>query len=533
MKYNKDIVVPYIVLPAILLVLVAISYLSQEFVWKDNALYMILARRISSGHGFSDPVPYLLASPLYPIVTGLVSKFIFGNVIISGRLISSLLWITTGILLYRYLRNEQTRHVSTLGVVIWASITFPAAASLMTEVMYTFFIFTVLLSAQSIIKNGSKIIPWMIFSFSGVFAFLTRPEGVWFYCLSLVILTVMLLHISHDRKKLLVFVCGSLTIFMTIASPYIFHIHSMTGEWSISGKPTNFSDKLSNKLNAEPSLPGQRTLRTIDLPNLEKGYSNYHLGKGPGRGDNKNHISPSTVLRGCLHIMLDTLRGVVKILGHILRKFSLAGLGLLIFYLFRMYGYKQKKNIADRYSLYIELAFLSALFPVALLLPKYRIIYPYLTIVAVFCLRGFVMVSSLKWKRILWIFLTIHCIYLTTNQIVHMRDNSKKYAENIIMAKWISTHFPDISEAKMLASHAGVSYYAGTDYYRIVYLDSIQELTDFMQKCGYKYLLLNVGDTLKRFPPYAELLEPDGNHGNLIPLHREKGTEEILFFKLG
>lgn len=524
MKSRRDDIVFYIILPAFLLTLVIISYLSQGAVWKDDALYMILARRISTGHGFSDQVPYLLAAPLYPIVSGLVSKLVSGNVLISGRIISSLLWFTTGILVYNYLRKEHTRRLSTLGTVIWASITFPAAASVLTEPMYTFLIFSAFLSALSITRRGNNLFAWLFFSVFSALAFLTRPEGIWFYCLALVIVTVTLLQIPFDRKKLLGFACGSMAIFIAITSPYIFHIHSMTGKWKISGKQSGFLGKLKEK----PSLPTDGLKTVFDLPHPEKGYAYYHLAEIPDLADPVSRTAPPFNPR----IIIDISWGVVKILGHFLRKFSIAGFGLLIIYLLRMHGHNREKKPADRPSLYLELAFLSTLLPVALFLPKYRIIYPYLTIVTVFCMRGFYMVRSPQWKKFLWVFLTIHCIYLTTHEVVAIRHNSRRNVENIAMAAWINSHFPAVSESKMLSYHPGVPYYTGIDYYRMVYLDSIQELEEFMVKYGYKYLLLNVEDIGKYFPPYKKLLDPDGDHSSFRLLHREKSSEELLFFKL-
>jgi hypothetical protein len=533
MKYNRNNIVFYICFPALLLTLVSISYLSQGAVWKDNALYMILARRISSGQGFSDPVPYLLAAPLYPIASGLLSKYIFGNVLISGRIISSFLWFTTGILIYKYLRREHTRRLSTLGAILWASITFPAAASLLTEPLYTFLIFSAFLSALSIVKRGNRIFPWLLFSFFSALAYLTRPEGVWFYCLAFTFTIIILLKTSFDRKKLLLFAIGSLAVFAIITSPYIVHVHDLTGKWKISGKQSHFS----NKLGIKSSLHSAGIKGGLAHPNFNKGYALYHLAEiedhgGPDHDDPATNVVSGTDLFFNPRIIIDISWGVIKILGHFLRKFSIAGFGLLIIYLLRMPGHNREKKPVDRSSLYLELAFLSTLLPVALFQPKFRIIYPYLTIVTVFIMRGFYMIRSPQWKRFLWVFLAIHCIYLTTHEVVAIKHNSRRNLENIAMAAWINSHFPAVSESRMLSYHPGVPYYAGIDYYRMVYLDSIQELEEFMVKYGYKYLLLNVEDIGKYFPPYKELLDPDGDHGNFRFLHREKSSEELLFFEL-
>ncbi len=208
----------------------------QEVVSYDEVNYLKLAV-YGAIHGIMN-VMHTYWSPFYPFIIALFSK-ISSNYEIIARLISVFCGSLVILPLYKLARYRLTKKTSVITIAMIAL--YPALSSLsakiLTESLYIFLgISGVLVIWNSLTKKslGLSFCGGVVFGMT----YLTRPEGIGFIIIVIMINLILLINSMFQRKKnkYIQLVIFSVLGFIITSSPYLLFLHHKTGEWTISAK---------------------------------------------------------------------------------------------------------------------------------------------------------------------------------------------------------------------------------------------------------------------------------------------------------
>lgn len=196
---------------------------------------IVLARRFASGDFYGVLDTYW--TPLYPILVGIVTYFI--NSLVLPSVIVSIIAGTLAVPLTYYLvRQSYGRREAVIAAVL--AVFFPHLINsffgLGTENVYLLWIIGALIIGWKGLKRDSAIDYLSTGILLGL-AYLTRPEAIGYP-----IFFVFLVFCKNLRRRKLfarnslLQIAALLLGFTVLAAPYIFHLRSATGAWTISGK---------------------------------------------------------------------------------------------------------------------------------------------------------------------------------------------------------------------------------------------------------------------------------------------------------
>ncbi len=232
-----------IIKPWHFLILLVIAFLFRFFlipvqsvVSFDEVNYLKLAV-----YGARQGLPQVLHtywSPLYPLIIALISK-IFSNAEFIARFISVLTGSLVLIPVYVLARHRLPRTISLITVAMLA--VYPPlvllSTKIITEPLYSFLGITgIMIGWYALGKESRRLAlgTGIIFGMT----YLTRPEGMGFIIVFILIMVVLLIKklIEKEKSKFLQMMFISLLGFIFISSPYLLFLHKKTGEWTISAK---------------------------------------------------------------------------------------------------------------------------------------------------------------------------------------------------------------------------------------------------------------------------------------------------------
>jgi 4-amino-4-deoxy-L-arabinose transferase-like glycosyltransferase len=211
------------------------AFSSKYPITGDGVWYATLGKSLAAGNvreGLSTYWP-----PLYPVLIG-VSSLIFGDVELSGRIVSisagSLLVIPT----YLLARTFYGRSVALLTVLILAihpSIVFYSTAVL-TESTYLLFFISGIYAAFVAFSTG-RISAFVLTGIAFGACYLLKPEAIG-YALLLVLLSgsMKLINRQLTSRKIIINTLALAFTFFLIALPYLIFLQQQTGHWTISDK---------------------------------------------------------------------------------------------------------------------------------------------------------------------------------------------------------------------------------------------------------------------------------------------------------
>jgi len=202
----------------------------------DEVNYLKLA---ASGdvHGFSKVLhPYW--SPLYPFVVALFSKLV-PNFELAGRLVSILCGSFILIPVFLFTRTWFGRRVAYYGALWLAFYPFFAflSTTALTESLYTSLISIGIFVGWLALTQRSWMLAFVVGLLFG-FAYLTRPEGIGFIIVFIVLSSgVVIFSVFRDKEiKSLLITLMAVLGFSFPSVPYLLYLHDATGEWTISAK---------------------------------------------------------------------------------------------------------------------------------------------------------------------------------------------------------------------------------------------------------------------------------------------------------
>ena len=179
-------------------------------------------------------------SPLYPFFVALFGR-VFTNYELAGRLVSilfgTILIVPVFLFVEKYLSKKVAWFCSLL--IAFFPMLIESSFSALTESLYIFMAITGVILGFLAIQKKSIL---LAATTGGLFslAYLTRPEGIGFLIVFVgLAISVLIYQALKKREYRLIFVLVSAVIsFLIISSPYLYYLHDVTGEWTLSSKGT-------------------------------------------------------------------------------------------------------------------------------------------------------------------------------------------------------------------------------------------------------------------------------------------------------
>lgn len=532
--------------------LVRIFFLRFEYaVGWDEVNYLKLG---ASGaiHGFNY-VLHSYWSPLYPFFVALFGKFI-SNYELAGRMVSiffgTLLIAPVYLFTDKYLSKKIAWFCSLL--IAFFPMLIESSVSALTESVYIFMAITGVILGFLALQKRSILLAAIT---GGLFslAYLTRPEGFGFLIVFIgLTICVLIYQVLKNHEYRLIFVLLSAMLsFLIISSPYLYYLHQVTGEWTISSKgTTNMQGSITamenkgKKLNPWLLLNDENTL----LPDDEI----YHTGEFLKHYQHKDQAIASQ----------DDQKGIQITLFLILKKFvknfyevittgvsQVLSLPLLILAILGLFGKSWDPDRLGR-----ELYLLSyVIFFWILVIPMFHVTERYMLqmVPIVLIWSGLGIERLLEWiqqtflafqvfwkKRLLLALETLFVLLLVGSFIVPgltrmaMKNPflSEKWVEPIEQKKaglWLKDHCTETPI--IMAWNQAISFYAGN--YNIKQTISIPQndldrVLAYARNRGAKYLALNEKNK-EDFPTINYLLDESHALADLKLIYKDDSIDGL------
>ena len=436
---------------------------NNYFIWTDGCVYAIAGKNLIEGKGYTfSGKPQLFYPPLYPIAIGLLYKVI-GNLELAGHLVSVISWIGT-IVIFFFLVKEfyRTSRVAILATFLLASNGFLVIASsrVMSESLFIFLILSSLYLTIKILGSSMSLTLFALNGFVLGLSYLTRPEGFFFFVVTL--FSLFFLGPANKRQKS-IGLLAVLTCFSFLAFPYVIFLHSNTGKWQLSGK-TGHNLILGEKITSDVPISIERFLlklsgdkRFVDPMYVQKDLGFFQYLKEHPKAMAIRYIEN-------LKIMQRTVVHLISLLGLLLISAS--------FFATDWDSIRKRKE-----------GFLLLVIPISLVYPFFlvleRFLFPFLVIFIIWESRGLLAVRD--WLRyLLGLDKLITGLVLTFGLIivsyslrpvidVYKQELPYEYKE---MGIWMKEHIKGIEKEYVVSRTPWVSFYAGAKHLTFPYVDS-------------------------------------------------------------
>lgn len=219
--------------------LIRVFFIRFEYaVGWDEANYLKLG---ASGaiHGLNH-VLHSYWSPFYPLVVAVVGKVI-SNYELAGRLVSilfgTILIIPVYLFIEKYISKKVAWYCSLL--IAFFPMLIESSVSALTESLYIFMAINGIIVGFLTFRKKSILLAVIT---GGLFslAYLARPEGAGFLLVFIGLTLFALIYqiIKNHEYRLISVLLGVVSAFFIISLPYLFFLHQVTGEWTLSSKGT-------------------------------------------------------------------------------------------------------------------------------------------------------------------------------------------------------------------------------------------------------------------------------------------------------
>lgn len=210
-------------------------------VWKDEVDYLLLGRNLLNGQGFTNPdgSPHLVFPPGYPFVVGTLTRLV-GDL----EWASNLAYVLCGGLLlfpvFAIARRLYGTPTAWLGVLLVAVCPALSVSVLywgsMTEPLYTCLVY----GGLAALLAGLEEQRWGLLPTAGLLfglAYLVRPEAFGHVAMSLLVILAWLMRRGTRMLRQTCWAIGGCVVaFAFVAAPYVWYLHTHTGQWLLTGK---------------------------------------------------------------------------------------------------------------------------------------------------------------------------------------------------------------------------------------------------------------------------------------------------------
>ena len=487
-----------------LLILIAtiprlISLLTFDFIdsggGSDSVTYIALARNLFTGSGYTEfGLPHTVHHPFYSIMIGIVWQ-LAGDLVLSAQLVSCLAGILLVIpvfILADSLFGRRTGILSALMIALFPIMVY-GSSECFSESIYTLLLISGLAAARLAFKSGCLRYP----IFSGIFlgaAFLTHPMGITF----LPMVAGFNILAGQFRPWFKQRIQSSLYIvlaFFFTCLPFWIYLHSVTGEWQLSGSShyQDFGLRYEQSEGVPPSKVVfdhmEALFNPIDQPVL--------------KSDNQPEgmmefifSHPDRFLKIIRFNLCDGYDEAVKTAHYLslppsLFFLLLAG-ALLIMIFYILYAFiRCRRRLA---IVYLVLMF-TPLVVFLVMQTEHRYFYPFIPLTLIVFARILDDIWELTYtpttaRRIFIFGLTVYYLFLFVASGFIVYRKAVKIGvpyEYKIMGIWMKDNIPGIEGEKVMMFRLGISYYAGCDW-NVFYWGKLSGLREYLQKRGIKYL---------------------------------------------
>lgn len=216
----------------ILSILLGILLWSKSGLMQDSFHYLRGAEAfVNQGRYLSmDGQPQIIFPPAYSIFIA-VFYLIFGNLIVSAKIVSLMASTICVCLVFRLGRKLFNDKVAILGAVLILLLPLRVFSSLwvFSEAIYVMWIY---LAFSFLIRDKYSAYSCVIIGICLGLAYLTRPEAVFYFVL---FIGYIFFQKANFKQKIVDTSLVFIPFFLCVAS-YVLYLHSVTGAWSWSGK---------------------------------------------------------------------------------------------------------------------------------------------------------------------------------------------------------------------------------------------------------------------------------------------------------
>jgi hypothetical protein len=225
-------------------------WLRGDFLDYDEAMYLLLARNLGDGAGFTlNGLPHSALGPLVPAATAGLAR-LFGLELLTGqRTLAALSGALLIVPVWYLLRRQGDGRVAWIAVAlvaVWPALidVAPRYDSMWldnyagTEPTFLLFLFASLAIGEAALKRrGWPALPLAALAGATLaFAYMTRAEAVVFGGLYAAVRAVQLIRESGGRRGVVAAAAAALG-FLVVAAPQFVQLRRATGAWTISGQP--------------------------------------------------------------------------------------------------------------------------------------------------------------------------------------------------------------------------------------------------------------------------------------------------------
>ena len=476
-----------------------ISLITFDFIdsggGSDSVTYLLLARNLFTGHGYTEfGLPHTIHHPFYPIMIGLVWQLV-GDLLLSAQLISCLAGILLVVPVYLITSSmfgRRTGFLAVLMIALFPILVYGSTESF-TESLYTFLLISGLAAGWLSFQSGSIFRP----IFSGVFlglSFLTHPLGVSF--LPLVVGFNLLAGRRRswikERIRTALLILGA---FILTCLPFWLHLHSVTGNWQLSGSShyQDFGLRYDQVQGVAESKIIFENMEALFAPGVRAEPDRDHQPMGMTELILKH---PDRFLQIIRLNIIDGYHEAVKTARYLslppIVLFAVLSLGFLILmaYFFSMFIRGHRRAAMS----YLTLMFMP-MWIFLIIIIEHRYFYAFIPLALIIFSRIIVDIWEIRgWRTTPWrIFIVgISVYYLALamgSTFVVFRKAVKTGVpyEYKILGRWMKDNIPGIEEEKVMMFRLGISYYAGCDW-NVFYWGGFPGLKDYLKKRGINFL---------------------------------------------
>jgi 4-amino-4-deoxy-L-arabinose transferase-like glycosyltransferase len=266
-------------------------------IWRDEVDYLLLGHNLLSGQGFTnlDGSAHLHFPPGYPFVVGTLARLV-GDLEWASNLVYVLCGGALLVSVFVLARRLYGTPTAWLGVLLVTTCPMLSVSVLywgsMTEPLYMCLIY----GGLAALLVGLEDQRWGWLPTAGLLfglAYLVRPEACGYVAMSLLVILAWSMRRGIGRLRQMCWAIGGCVVaFALVAAPYVWYLHTHTGQWLLSGKggvtwetdealsrgdwatvdeivgrlwekPESFQFSLVQKLLADPRGFARRVLRNV------------------------------------------------------------------------------------------------------------------------------------------------------------------------------------------------------------------------------------------------------------------------------
>lgn len=503
------------------LILRVISLVTFDFIdsggGSDSVTYISLARNLFSGQGYTEfGLPHTVHHPLYPITIGLVWQLV-GDLLLSAQLVaclSGILLVVPVYLMASSMFGRRTGIMAGLMTALFPILVYGSTESF-SESLYTL----LLISGLAAGWLSFRFHRWYSAIFSGIFlglSFLTHPLGVTF--LPLVAgfnLLVGPWRLSAWKKRII----SALLIafgFILISLPFWLHLHSVTGNWQISGSShyQDFGLRYDQSRGVNESKVIFEHMEALFDPGSNADIDPDHKPMGMA----ELIISHPDRFLGIIRFnLVDGYYEAVKTARYLALPpavfFVLLAAGLLILigsFLSAFLRRRQRSAIS-----YLVLMF-TPLGIFLIMQTEHRYFFPFIPLALIAFARVIESIGDLcrrgpRRERIFLIGVWTFYLALAAGSVFVIYRKAVKAGipyEYKILGTWMKENIPGIEDEKVMMFRLGISYYAGCDW-NVFFWGELPGLKEYLKRRGINYLEVDSYKLHMIHPDLRFLLEAD------------------------